>query len=270
MKGQIKAVKGEKSTRGGCRKGAGRKPISNRMRPFLFGSLSTAPVASGRRCSGQALHCRSKVNPRENVIFLRYCDSWDCPRCRRILEARWADHIRAKSVSTDDKGDYCLLAAVFTTSLDEWTKSVRKYLQRHGADYVRMRLRGGEVAVINNWGEGSLLYSGRFAPEMEGQVQPFDAGLEAIFAVLDCKCRPISTSANWRLTAIEREPQWELVHLLTGQALNEAVRKLQKWGVPHTITTKADKTTIRFEWSTQLEPGEIAYYELMLAPITPR
>ncbi len=183
------------------------------------------------------------------------------------------NHIRDRSLLVDHHGDYFCLAAVFTTSQEEWTRSVKKYLRRHSAEYACLRLREDKVAVINDWGEGVLLYSGEFLPTMVGTVQPFETGLEEIFAALDCSRRPISASTNWRLTTGregdgEGESEWERVNSLTGAALRGATAKLQKWGVPYRTISKADKVTIHFRWPVRFSPGDIAYYEAMLAPIT--
>ena len=261
-------VKGNDLPKGGRREGAGRKPIPDRMRPFPFGSPSPAPAASGKRCSSQALHCRRTSNPRENRIFSAYCDSWRCPRCREILKRRWKEHLTVMSQFVDRNGDYLCLAFVFRTSRAEWRKSVRRYLERHGADFACLQLLGGDVAVINNRGEGTILYSGEFPPAIKGEVYPFEAGLDEIFAAIDCQRRPISTSKNWRRKDDGQESEWELVHRLNGPAFKAAKPKLEKWGVHVDSSTVGDKTTLHFKWPASFTPGDIACRESMLAPIT--
>jgi len=161
------------------------------------------------------------------------------------------------------------LVVVFVTSAKEWSKSGRRYLRRHGAQYARIRLRDGRLAVLSTWGEGVLLFSGKFDPEMEGMVHDYDDGLREILSGISHERRPISTSAKWRLET-ERdseETDWEFVNLLTPQGFKEAESKLDKWGVHYRTSPANDNPAIDFTWPDELTASAIECYSRILAEI---
>ena len=257
----------EKASWGGRRKGAGRNPVSIHMTPFPFGSLTQLPDPPGAICRGRPIHCRHKRDTRRNLIFVSRCGSWKCPYCRQALIQRWTRHIGKTTQFLDSQEGLLKLVVVFTTSAEEWSKSGRRYLRRHGAEYIRIRLRDGRLAVLSDWGEGVFLFSGEFDPEMEGMVHDYDDGLREIFSDISPERRPISTSAKWRLET-ERdseESDWERVNVLTPQGFKEAESKLDKWGVPYSASRVRDKQAIDFRWPDKFTADDIVGYECNLA-----
>lgn len=262
----------KKTRRGGRRKGAGRKLITSRIRPFPFGSPPTAPGPVSEECSPQGVHCRSRINPRHNYIFAVYCDSWSCPRCAVKLTEKWQRHITRVTLHEDDKGQVWNSAFVFMTSHSEWISSVRKYLRRHRAHYVRIKLRGQEVAVINNGKFGAILGSSWSNSEISERAYGFGAGLNEIFAAMDPEARPISASKEWQLknhsTDYGSQSHLKLVHFLGGEAFQGVRPKLEGWGIPVREHYGEGKTSLEFDWPDSLSQTVIAIRECMLADYT--
>jgi len=260
----------EKTRRGGRRKGAGRKPIPGRIRPFPFGSPPLAPGPTGKTCRPGGVHCRSRINPQHNRIFAVYCDSWSCPRCAEKLRETWKEHI-TRVTSHRDKGHLWNPASVFITSHPEWISSVRKHLQRHETDFICIKLRGQEVAVINNGKFGDVIYRSRSNSEIIEGTYGFKAALNEIFAAMDSKRRPISTSKEWQLkrhsTTDRTLSLWESVHFLSSEAFRELGPTLKKLDIPFTEHSREGKAWFEFDWPDSFSQADIAWRESRLAPI---
>jgi len=163
-----------------------------------------------------------------------------------------------------DEGKDANLTCVFSTSLKEWESSVRRRLWRHASEYACFRLRDGNLAVINENGDGGFLYSGEIDPSIAGVVHPFRPGLEEIFDALDYQRKPISTSKGWRRPTAKGDAGLEKINCLTAQEFVEAEAKLQKWGVTIHTAHRGEKTTIEFTWPSRFSPDDIKRHEAML------
>jgi len=195
---------------GGRRKGAGRKPIPDRLRRVDLGSLRAAPGLVRYVC-GHTILLWSRTDHHKQLAYTIRCESWSCPRCNEYNKQKWKTHITYITRFYDQHDDCDRnLAFVFETSVPQWKSSVRRRLARHSVDFLCIRLHGDRLVVINNGGEGDILYSGDLDEPVEG-VLPFGPTLDRMLSAIGYGRKPIFTSTRWRLPRRDSKNQWQRV-----------------------------------------------------------
>ena len=200
--------------RGGSRVGAGRKPIPCKTHRLNLADSAEPTKAPQKECD-YLIHLREKSNHYQQMVIRSFCGSWACPLCNRSNKWKWINQITSRTIiNVDEERHWSSQASIMSVKTDKEWDCVRKRLQRKNADFARVRLNDGQLAVINVGGFGDL-YTG----------DSFESELKKIFDAVGYGHKPVSTSKTWQMGTQESTHKWERVSRLQINlpALNEAL-----------------------------------------------
>ena len=234
---------------GGSRVGAGRKPIPSRPRFVNLGASAKAAMAPNKKC-GYLVHLRYKSDHHRHMVIHSYCGAWTCPRCCKKKKEKWINHI-ADMTTVNVDGLSSSRASILITIDTEWKSRIVKRLYRKHADFACIRLNNGQLAVINNGGEG-VLYTG----------DDFIATLTAYFNALNYDHKPVSTSKRWQLKGKESKHEWERLNELP-VTISKLIKTLAEFGLNANfmISSNIDGVSFKcpYEW-TENDILNLQYY----------